>query len=81
MSRGDHRWATWPWSQCIDCGCEDPKESILTFPGYDLLSDLFFDKDEEAKWREQNKVGLAPCAEPGSDRHNPYAKKELKNES
>lgn len=71
---GSHTWSGWPGCICLACGCGDPGEALLICPGYDVMSRLWFEPAEEAAWREANAVGLAPCAEPSSKRHDPYAR-------
>jgi hypothetical protein len=74
------RWSGWPGAYCLDCGREDPRETTLadgmlyfvcalgpTCPCTDpidcgnLVAVLETDLSLE-------------CAEPGSNRHNPYTR-------
>lgn len=59
----DHRWSGWPGAWCLDCGAGCPVEAALA-DGFDITS------DEPVP--EKYKIG--PCPEPGSERHDPYAK-------
>jgi hypothetical protein len=74
----NHSWSGWPGAYCVHCGCNDPGETLLICPNYDIMADIWYDQADEAKWREENKIGLGPCPEPGSNRHNPYIKREEK---
>lgn len=65
-----HRWSGWPGAWCLDCGADDPFERALadgvlveTGEGFDIPEAL----------REQYTLG--PCPEPGSKRHDPYARR------
>lgn len=65
----EHRWSGWPGAWCLDCGCEDPREIALAGDDYEVDVDgmpLIKVTAEEME-----------CKEPGSNRHNPYDKKEL----
>lgn len=61
-----HNWSGWPGAWCLDCGCEDPRETALADPNLPL---------DEDGWpivtvtREQME-----CKEPGSGRFDPYKK-------
>ena len=56
-----HRWSGWPGAWCLDCGCEDANETALADGTYDF----------------DNPNGLnGDCPEPGSKRHDPYARAE-----
>lgn len=55
-----HRWSGWPGAWCLDCGIEDPVEIALA---------------DRSTWEvEEVFVNVPKCKEPGSNRHNPYAK-------
>lgn len=62
-----HRWSGWPGAWCLDCGREDPVEQALADGKVDdnglLLPDALSDDDK------------ASCPEPGSKRHDPYARR------
>lgn len=60
-----HRWSGWPGAWCLDCGCSDPTE-IGIGQGFG------FDADGKAVPLPPEHWG-APCPEPGSKRHDPYA--------
>lgn len=65
----EHRWSGWPGAWCLDCGCEDPRERAL--------ADGDWDEDDE-NGMPVLKVSEAEmtCPEPGSNRFNPYTKKD-----
>lgn len=62
----EHRWSGWPGAWCLDCGSPDLVEECL------------------AGCAEGDPTEGIPCAdhrnndcpEPGSKRHDPYARKE-----
>ena len=55
-----HRWSGWPGSWCLDCGISDPTEVCIVI------------HDEGCKHAE---CDPGSCPEPGSNRHNPYARR------
>lgn len=57
-----HRWSGWPGAWCLDCGYWDPLEACLAV--HDLEPPEFCPTGEHIP---------APCKEPGSRRHDPYA--------
>jgi hypothetical protein len=61
----EHRWEGWPGAWCLDCGIEDPNEVCLA-DGLDPYS-------EEGCPHDPKHV-CNPCTEPGSQRHDPYAR-------
>ena len=61
-----HRWSGWPGAWCLDCGKEDPMERIL--------ADGLFDDEGGPLPGALTDADKAPCPEPGSKRHDPYAK-------
>jgi hypothetical protein len=65
MTTLGHRWSGWPGAWCLDCGCEDPLEQALA--------------DGKGPVDDNGEVSLdlacQPCPEPGSKRHDPYAKR------
>jgi hypothetical protein len=64
----EHRWSGWPGAWCLDCGKSDPREEKLA------NGELHWDENDMpvVKVTEEEMT----CAEPGSNRHNPYARKE-----
>ncbi len=68
LSGASHRWSGWPGAWCLDCGCEDPREAALAFG----------DWAEDADGNPIVKVTAEQmtCLEPGSERFDPYRKKE-----
>lgn len=56
-----HRWSGWPGAWCLDCGCDDANEIALADGKYD------FDNPDDLN---------GECPEPGSKRHDPYARAE-----
>jgi hypothetical protein len=62
----EHRWSGWPGAWCLDCGAADPRE--------DALAEGNCTEDGIAIIDES----LLECKEPGSNRFNPYAKREEK---
>lgn len=64
-----HRWSGWPGAWCLDCGCDDPVEVALAEGRFDIddNGDIIMDKS----------IVCAPCPEPGSKRHDPYARNEV----
>lgn len=60
----EHRWSGWPGAWCLDCG-QDCKLEFLEENGGDYKSDA-----------EELKHLTDECPEPGSQRHDPYAKRE-----
>lgn len=58
----EHRWSGWPGAWCLDCGCSDPREDALA-AGKDIDHMTF-------------EVSCMECKEPGSNRANPYVRKE-----
>jgi hypothetical protein len=64
MSFQHHNWSGWPGAWCLDCGCEDPRETAIADGNY---------TEDENGWpivnvtREQME-----CKEPGSGRFDPY---------
>ena len=74
-----HRWSGWPGAWCLDCGCEDPYEVAL---GNDLID--FVDDPESPDGMRmvippevQKQLDEAMiCPEPGSNRWNPYWRRE-----
>ncbi len=70
-----HRWSGWPGAWCLDCGADDPYEIAL--------ADGRIDDDPDTGLpviTEELRAQLAPlmvCKEPGSKRHDPYARAAL----
>lgn len=69
-----HRWSGWPGAWCLDCGQEDLIE-IAVADGY------WIDEDGTFTDPQGNPISELPveyqngtCPEPGSKRHDPYAK-------
>jgi hypothetical protein len=62
-----HRWSGWPGAWCLDCGKEDPMERIL--------ADGLVDDDMRPLPGALTEDDMKPCAEPGSKRHDPYARR------
>lgn len=56
-----HRFSGWPGAWCLDCGQEDKNEIALLDPDFDF--DNIQDLNDD-------------CLEPGSNKHNPYFKKD-----
>lgn len=72
-----HRWSGWPGAWCLDCGCGDPAE-MAEADGNVLYAD-----DGEPYSIDPAKRHLYAsdeCAEPGSNRHNPYVSRPLLRE-
>lgn len=72
-----HRWSGWPGAWCLDCGCDDPYEIAIG----DNLIDFVDDPESPDGMRMvipeevQKQINEAMiCPEPGSNRHNPYAR-------
>jgi hypothetical protein len=61
-----HRWSGWPGAWCLDCGCDDPFEIAL--------ADGKFTFDDDGNEVLEPSIVCTPCPEPGSRRHDPYAK-------
>ena len=61
-----HRWSGWPGAWCLDCGAEDRTEAAL--------ADGAFDIDENDLPVLHAGYENGPCLEPGSKRHDPYAR-------
>lgn len=64
----EHRWSGWPGAWCFDCGIEDQTEICIG-------------SHEHAEVNPETGACVVPCTnppcpEPGSDRFNPYVKKE-----
>jgi hypothetical protein len=68
----DHRWSGWPGAWCLDCGCEDPVEIAIAEGGWDV--------DDNGEVVFNREIVCPPCPEPGSRRHDPYAKRSKPNE-
>ena len=80
----EHRWSGWPGAWCLDCGMEDQTEIALAD------GDIYFEVDENSEDETERTYGkmcykegvkehlekLKECSEPGSNRFNPYVKKE-----
>ena len=69
-----HRWSGWPGAWCLDCGQLDPLELALSCPKCSVSSgpgDI--DPSYDALCGEHAAM-VRGCPEPGSDRHNPYAR-------
>jgi hypothetical protein len=74
-----HRWSGWPGAWCLDCGAEDPYEIALVDGKVDFVEDI----ESPGGMREViapevvEQIRLASiCREPGSKRHDPYARAE-----
>lgn len=71
----EHRWSGWPGAWCLDCGISDPWEAALANGDIEVIcqagGEYPFYRDEEAKARIE---ALRYCPEPGSKRHDPYAR-------
>jgi hypothetical protein len=74
-----HRWSGWPGAWCLDCGCEDPYENAVADDLIDFVDDpksiggmRMVIPDEVQKQLNEAMI----CPEPGSNRFNPYTRKE-----
>jgi hypothetical protein len=67
MSR--HRWSGWPGAWCLDCGTEDAREVKLA-GRWDQVNHRYSDRPHLKK--DCTGCSSGDCAEPGSDRCNPY---------
>lgn len=65
---GEHNWSGWPGAWCLHCGQEDQNE-ICMAECADIVEKL-----ERGERCDKHVNG--PCHEPGSNRHNPYIKKQ-----
>jgi len=80
----DHHWSGWPGAYCVDCGIEDQTEICLAEHDVILyctnghwLPDVNTQSPDDCP-HDQTLCSdhiNPPCAEPGSNRHNPYQKK------
>lgn len=70
----DHRWSGWPGAWCLDCGIEDQTELCLAVHDFPLECvkghPLCLDHEPKICPEHVN----PPCPEPGSRKHDPYAK-------
>ena len=66
-----HRWSGWPGAWCLDCGREDPYEQALADKRIDCdaYGHLMISPELHAELQTQ-----MVCPEPGSKRHDPYAR-------
>lgn len=64
----EHRWSGWPGAWCLDCGKPDPREERLASGDFDVDGDGM----PVVKVTEEEMT----CAEPGSNRFNPYNTQE-----
>lgn len=64
----EHRWSGWPGAWCLDCGQEDQSELCMAECA-DIVEEL-----ERCERCDKHVNG--PCPEPGSNRHNPYIKRQ-----
>jgi hypothetical protein len=74
------RWSGWPGAYCFDCGREDPREQMLATGEvhYDCHKEVCACKVAD-QWLScpffgpvYSKPFTLECAEPGSNRNNPY---------
>lgn len=73
----EHRWSGWPGAWCLDCGCEDPVEIALADGTMIEVDDPAAPLGFRYEAPEHLKAEFAAkmvCPEPGSRRHDPYAR-------
>jgi len=63
-----HRWSGWPGAWCLDCGAEDKREYCCAIHSENnpALGTVC----------ERPECQNGPCPEPGSRRHDPYARND-----
>ena len=71
-----HRWSGWPGAWCLDCGDEDVFEHAM-FCHECHLPYGPEDTHQETRLCTVHAATLRECPEPGSRRHDPYAKAGL----
>jgi hypothetical protein len=64
-----HRWSGWPGAWCLDCGAECAEEVCIGEHEHAHVS-----ATAENPMGVEPQCRSGPCPEPGSDRHNPYAR-------
>lgn len=69
-----HRWSGWPGAWCLDCGTSDQMELAICDGLYDPCEDKWVSKEAEEEY-----INSLKCPEPGSNRFNPYTKKDPTN--
>lgn len=74
----EHRWSGWPGAWCLDCGIEDATELCIATHSILLICVEGHDMCEDPNHAQQRCTEHVnpPCSEPGSRRHDPYARPE-----
>jgi hypothetical protein len=71
-----HRWSGWPGAWCLDCGTEDQNEiCVAVHDDWAMcIEGHFMCEEDHAPVLCKVHVN-GPCPEPGSKRHDPYARR------
>lgn len=70
----DHRWSGWPGAWCLDCGDPDQREVCLA--GDCGQDHVWIPQDDgDGPIMRPPICPSDPCREPGSARHDPYARR------
>lgn len=64
----EHRWSGWPGAYCLDCGCNDPRETALVEGNYI--------EDENGMPIVKVTEEQMTCKESGSNRFNIHGGKK-----
>lgn len=72
MNGTTHRWSGWPGAWCLDCGREDPMEEALANNHYAVDAEGWPAGGIAPEF--EHLYDLSPCPEPGSKKHDPYAR-------
>ena len=68
----EHRWSGWPGAWCLDCGCSDPREDALANATQETIERTLV----SGEYSDTIDPKLMECAEPGSNRYNPYTRED-----